>query len=608
MKIGAHYLGDKKCRFTVWAPLLEDLHIRILNPERKEIALLKDNNGYWSVTLDNIAAGTQYLYLLPGNALRPDPVSFFQPEGVHNPSAVVDHNAFEWEDLFWKGVSLPEMIIYELHTGTFTKQATFEAIIKRLDDLKELGINAIELMPVAQFPGERNWGYDGVYPFAVQNSYGGPQGLKRLINICHQKGMAVILDVVYNHLGPEGNYLACFGPYFTDKYRTPWGAAVNFDDSYSDGVRNFFIENAIYWMDKYHIDALRLDAVHGIFDIGATHILAQLSKEVKAFSRKKDRQFYLIAESDLNDSRLIRPLELGGYGINAQWCDDFHHAIHTCLTRESQGYYQDFGRIEQMAEAVRAGFVYTGKYSTYRKKTFGNSYNDISANQLIVFSQNHDQIGNRMGGQRLCNLIDFEGLKLAAAAIILSPYIPLFFMGEEYAEKAPFLYFVSHSDSSLIEAVREGRKTEFASFAWQQEPFDPQAEETFMLSKLSWNLRNSGKNKVLLDFYKMLIKTRKTKSALSNLSKNRYAVSCAEDKKAIIARRWHQKERTALVMNFSPQEISLPVAFLGGIWKKIFCSADKKWDGPGAALPAEVEKKEELRLPSFSSILYARGG
>ena len=372
MKIGAHYQATGQCEFTLWAPLAEQIDLEIIYPHRKTIPMEPCERGYWRA-VDTLPPGTRYLYKLNAAESRPDPASHFQPQGVHGPSQVVDHRQFSWEDERFKGVEPAEMIIYELHVGTFTPEGTFEAIIPRLDDLKKLGITAIELMPIAQFPGERNWGYDGVYPFAVQSSYGGPEGLKKLVNACHRKNIAVLLDVVYNHLGPEGNYLGEFGPYFTDKYRTPWGRAINFDGAYSNGVRNYFIENALYWFDRYHIDALRIDAIHGIFDMSAKHFLQELAESVEEFSVNDKRKHYLIAESDLNDAQVIRPRELGGYGIDAQWCDDFHHALHTLLTQEERGYYQDFGTVDQLVTTLKEGYVYSGQYSPYRKRNHGNS-------------------------------------------------------------------------------------------------------------------------------------------------------------------------------------------------------------------------------------------
>ncbi len=483
MRIGSFYLGNGECEFVVWAPLVENLSVKIVSPVERLLPMEKDSGGYWKAAAGDIFPGTRYLYRIEDERERPDPASNCQPLGVHGPSQVVDHGSFIWEDVEWGGAEPGGMIIYELHVGTFTPDGNFDALVRRIGELKESGINSIEIMPVAQFPGERNWGYDGVYPFAVQGSYGGPDGLKRVVNECHKEGMAVILDVVYNHLGPEGNYIWDFGPYFTDKYKTPWGWAINFDDAYSDDVRNYFIENALYWFDNFHIDALRLDAIHAIYDFSAKPFLMDLSENVDSFSSSKGRKFYLIAESDLNDARVILNRESGGYGIDAQWCDDFHHSVHTILTDERTGYYMDFGRIEDMVKSLKEGFVYSWDYSAYRKRRHGSSSRDFPADQFIVSSQNHDQAGNRMLGERLSALVTFEALKVAAGVVLFSPYIPLLFMGEEYGEDSPFLYFVSHSDADLIESVRKGRINEFNSFAKEKEFPDPQDVETFRKSR-----------------------------------------------------------------------------------------------------------------------------
>jgi maltooligosyltrehalose trehalohydrolase len=608
MKIGAHYLGNGKCEFVVWAPLLDQVQLKFVSLHKKNIPMGKDTNGYWKAVVEGVFPGTLYFYTLDGERDRPDPASHFQPEGVHGPSQVIDHNAFDWVDGNWRGISLSEMIMYELHVSTFTGEGTFESVIQRLDDLKDLGINAIEIMPVAQFPGERNWGYDGAYPFAVQNSYGGPDGLKRLVNECHKKGLAIILDVVYNHLGPEGNYLWDFGPYFTDKYKTPWGMAVNFDNAYSNEVRNFFIENALHWFRNYHIDALRLDAIHGISDLSARPFLQELAERVEELSLKEGRKFYLIAESDLNDSRVIRPRELGGYNIDAQWCDDFHHSLHTLLTGENQGYYMDFGKIEHLVKSLREGYVYSGQYSEYRKRSHGNSSKDRPAAQFIVFSQNHDQVGNRMFGERLSRLVSFESLKLTAGAVLLSPYIPLLFMGEEYGEDTPFLYFVSHSDPDLVEAVRKGRKEEFRAFKWGGESSDPQGMETFVRSKIKWGKRYEGKHKILLDFYKCLIKLRRTIPALSNLDKGNLDICGLEDKKVLFMKRWKDGNKIFLVFNFNNVDISLTASLTEGVWKKILDSSDSIWNGPGTFLPEEITHGNEITIRSQSLVLYMKEG
>lgn len=605
MRIGAQYLGNGRCDFVLWAPFLKKVAVRIVSPKGRIIPTERDSRGYWRVTLDEALPGTHYFYELEKTIDRPDPASSFQPDGVHGPSQVIDHSTFQWEDENWSGIPLEEMIIYELHVGTFTPEGTFDGIITRLDDLCDLGINAINIMPVVQFPGERNWGYDGVYLFAVQNSYGGPEGLKRLVNACHRHNMAVILDVVYNHLGPEGNYLGDFGPYFTERYQTPWGSAINFDNSYSHHVRNFFIENALFWFRYYHIDALRLDAIHGIYDMSAKPFLQELAEKVEDFSNEQGRRFYLIAESDLNDVRVIRPRELGGYGIDAQWCDDFHHSLHTLLTGEKTGYYIDFGEIEQLVKALREGFVYSWQYSKYRKRCYGSSSKDRPAHQFVVFSQNHDQVGNRMLGKRLSTLVSFEALKLAAGAVLLSPYIPLLFMGEEYGEESPFLYFVSHSDPKLTAAVREGRKAEFQSFQWQGKPPDPESPETFLQSKLRWEKRIERKHKVLFEFYQRLIQLRRKIPALANLDKNSLEVSGMEEEKLLLLRRWYNKSQvSSCIMNFNKKETRFSTYFPEGTWKKIIDSSEEIWGGPGPSLPERIEQGQELTVRPLSFALY----
>jgi maltooligosyltrehalose trehalohydrolase len=604
MKIGAQYLGDGRCQFSVWAPLLDRVYCEIVSPERQTIPLTKTEQGYWQATASGISPGTSYFYRLREDLQRPDPASHFQPEGVHGPSAVIDHTEFPWSDLSWKGTPLEKMVIYEVHVGTFTAEGTFDACIPRLDNLIDLGVNSIELMPVAQFPGERNWGYDGVFPFAVQNSYGGPEGLKRLVNACHRQGISVILDVVYNHLGPEGNYLADYAPYFTDKYRTPWGKAVNFDDAYCDGVRNYFIRNALYWFEHYHMDALRLDAVHGICDMGAKHILEELSEQVDAFSKNQGRRFYLFAESDLDDVRIIRKRESGGYGMDVQWCDDFHHAVHTLLTGEKNGYYADFGDEAHLVKALREGFVYSWEYSVHRKRHHGSSSKAFPGHQMVAFIQNHDQVGNRMLGERLSQLVGFEALKLAAGVLMVSPYIPLIFMGEEYGETAPFLYFISHSDKDLISKVQEGRKREFAAFEWHQEPPDPQSPDTFQRSKLNWDAQKKDRHKVIRRFYQRLICLRKEIPALSFLSKDHLKIWHMKEKHLICLVRRHVKSRILCCMNFSDQKAPFFIDFIEGRGKKRLDSSDPRWKGPKTSMPETVEDYTEGIIGPYGFVLY----
>ncbi len=606
MKIGANYISEGKCEFIVWAPFAKDIKLKIISPSPRLVKMDKDKIGYWKAVVENIPPAATYLYRIDDSRERPDPASAYQPEGVHGPSAVVDHNSFIWDDHSFSAVGLPEMVIYELHVGTFTEGGNFNQIIPRIKELVNLGITALELMPVAQFPGQRNWGYDGVYPYAVQNSYGGCDGLKELVNEAHAHGISVILDVVYNHLGPEGNYFSDFGPYFTDKYKTPWGRAVNFDDIYSSEVRNFFIKNALYWLENYHIDGLRLDAVHGIYDMSAKHFLEELSENIDAFSQMKKKKYYLIAESDLNNAVVLKPRVQGGYGIDAQWNDDFHHCLHAIFTGEKTGYYMDFGQMGKLSRAFEDGFVYQGEYSDFRKRHHGNSSREIPAYQFVVFSQNHDQIGNRIKGERLSQLVSFEMLKLAAAAVILSPYVPMLFMGEEYAEQTPFLYFVEHSDEQLIKAVRKGRKNEFASFGFNGTPVDAQDEETFKRSKLNWGKRNTAEHKVMLSFYKKMIELRKTLPGLKKLDKRSIEISIEEKQKLLFWRRWYNRNELFCVMNFSKNDVSFSFTASDGKWKKIIDSAAEVWRGGGTLLPDIIENKQNLNIRMSSFALYQK--
>jgi len=494
-------------KMKVWAPKAQKV---VLSIDGRFINLSEDNHGWWSVETSEICHGTTYSFFVDDQGPFPDPRSPYQPKGVHGPSQWINHALFKWTDADWAQPSIDSAIIYELHVGTFSPEGTFAAVIKRLDYLKDLGITHIELMPVAEFPGKRGWGYDGVDLFAPHHDYGGPDALKHLVNACHEKGLAVLLDVVYNHLGPDGNYLSCFGPYFTQHYKTPWGDAINFDGAYSDEIRRFFIDNALMWLRDYHFDGLRIDAVHAIVDTSAIHFLEQLAAEVNALEAKLNKKFVLIAESDLNDPRLIRSVDLGGYGINAQWNEDFHHALHSLLTGEQQRYYVDFGKLGDLAKALAQGFVYDGCYSRYRHRMHGRRLKNVSAHQLVGFIQNHDQIGNRAFGERVGHLLPQEKLKIAAALVILSPFIPLLFQGEEWGVSSPFLYFCDHVDKKLQDAVYEGRKNEFKDFANVSDKIPhPQAEETFLQSKLKWEELTEQKHAELLEWYRRLISLRR---------------------------------------------------------------------------------------------------
>lgn len=593
--LGSRYLGDGRCDFRVWAPQASTVDIRLLSPEERLAPMEREERGYFHATLEGVAPGSLYFYRLDQDKDRPDPASRFQPQGVHGPSQVVDPS-FPWEDAAWPGVPLERYILYELHVGTFTSEGTFEAIVPYLGYLKEAGVTAVELMPVAQFPGNRNWGYDGVLLYAVQNSYGGPEGLKRLVNACHREGLAVVLDVVYNHLGPEGNYLGEFGGYFTDRYKTPWGEAVNFDGPGSDEVRRYFVENAEYWVAEFHIDALRLDAVHAIFDHSAHPFLQDIAEAVHGHANRLNRRIYVIPESSLNDTRLIRAPEFGGFGLDAQWNDDFHHSLRVLLTGDRGGYYEDFGEFRQLVKAFREGYVYSGERSVYRGRRHGNSSRSIPGRQFVVFCQNHDQVGNRMLGERLSQLVSFDALKVGAATVLLSPFLPLLFMGEEYGETAPFLYFVSHTDADLVEAVRQGRKREFETFRWQGEPPDPQAEETFLRSKLNHSLREDPRQRTLLEFYKELIRLRTTVAPLAFLSKTDMEALGFDKQQVLSVRRWHGGIETLSVFHYADDAVTLALPAPAGRWTKLLDSSEERWLGTGSRVPHELDSDGEISL------------
>jgi maltooligosyltrehalose trehalohydrolase len=501
---------DGSVHWTVWAPKPDQIELLLLDSDRQRVLPMTPvGRGFYTHVESNVLHGQRYLYRIDGQHHRPDPVSRWQPEGVVGPSAVVRLEHFKWSDQNWIGIPREELVFYELHVGTFTPEGTFDAAIPRLPQLRELGVTAIELMPVGQFPGSRNWGYDGVLPFAVQDSYGGPDGLRRLIDACHAAGLAVIIDVVYNHFGPEGNFLGEFGPYFTDHYKTPWGQAVNFDGAGSDAVRDYVIANAVMWIEEYHADGLRLDACHAIYDFSPTHILSDIRAAVHATGERLKRRVHVIAESDMNDIRLLLPPNRGGYGLDAQWSDDFHHAVHAYLTGERQGYYADFGPANDLARVLEDPFLYDGRYSQHRYRKHGAPSGGLPGDRFVVCIQNHDQIGNRAAGDRFGTLLPPPKQRLAACLLLLAPYNPLIFMGEEYGEERPFPFFCSFSDPQLVENVRKGRRAEFAAFAWQGHVPDPQAEETFRSAMLAWSWPEGSRHAGLRQLYADLLAARR---------------------------------------------------------------------------------------------------
>jgi maltooligosyltrehalose trehalohydrolase len=602
--LGASPRNDGRCSFLVWAPRAGRVEVDLQSAAPRRFPLERCDRGYHHRE-EPALPGDLYTLSLDGGPPRPDPASRLQPRGVHGPSVVVD-SSFRWSDGAWKGLPLERYVFYELHVGTFSPEGTFDAVISRLAGLADLGVTALELMPVAQFPGSRNWGYDGVAPFAVQNSYGGHRGLKRLVDACHRAGMAAVLDVVYNHLGPEGNYLEEFGPYFTDRYRTPWGDAVNFDDRGSDGVRRFFLENARRWITEFHFDALRIDAVHAIRDHSACPFLGELTEALEAEGNRLGRPVHVIGESDWNDARLVRRRREGGLALDAQWSDDFHHSLHALLTGERNGYYQDFGTVGHLATAYEQGFVYQGQRSAYRGRRHGSTTKGVPGKRFIVSAQNHDQIGNRSQGDRLSALVDFESLKVAAAAVLLSPYLPLLFMGEEYGETAPFLYFVSHEDPQLVESVRRGRREKFAAFGWQNEAPDPLAESTFIASRLNPGLAASGRHRALYEFCRELLRLRREVPALASLDRARVEAHPFEAERTLAVERRHGDSAALLLLAFTSGVESIRVRAQGR-WRKALDSAEDRWAGTGHLAPLRLERstpEAPITLAGPAALLY----
>ncbi|MBM7788427.1 malto-oligosyltrehalose trehalohydrolase [Tenggerimyces flavus] len=511
--------------FRLWAPLATDTVTVHLGPVT--VPMERHNRGWWTAEVSDAGQGTRYAFSVDEGPARPDPRSRWQPDGVHAPSAVYEHSLFAWTDDAWRGVGLAGAVAYEVHVGTFTASGTFDAAIERLDHLVSLGVTLVELMPVAAFDGVHGWGYDGVALFAPHEPYGGPDGLKRLVDACHARGLGVCLDVVYNHLGPSGNYLAEFGPYFTDKHSTPWGSAVNLDDAGSDEVRRFVIDNALGWYRDFHVDALRVDAVHALHDERAVHILEVLSEEIDATAAALGRPLWLIAESDRNDPRTVTPREAGGYGVHGQWDDDVHHALHALVTGERDGYYCDFGSLACLAKVLSSAFFHDGTWSAYRDRTHGRPVDrERTAGWRFVASvQNHDQIGNRAAGDRL----SVDELAIGAALILTSPYTPMLFMGEEWGAATPWQFFTDFPDPELAASVRTGRRREFEPYGWKpSEVPDPGDPATFERSKLDWSEPARAPHDALLRWYRDLIQLRRTEPDLADPRLDRVDVSYDE--------------------------------------------------------------------------------
>jgi maltooligosyltrehalose trehalohydrolase len=579
--------GPGGTRFRVWAPRRRRVEVRVLGPDLPRLAgLAPGPGGLFDGVAADVAAGARYLYRLDGGIERPDPVSRSQPDGVHAPSEVVDPAAFPWSDGGWRGVPLSDLRFYELHVGTFTAEGTFDAVVPLLPELRELGITAIELMPIAEFPGSRNWGYDGVHLFAPQSTYGGPAGLRRLVDAAHRLGLAVVLDVVYNHFGPEGNYLAEYGPYVSERHRTPWGEAINYDGDGAAGVRRHVIGSACAWVREYHVDGLRLDAVHAIVDASPTHLLADLGEAVRAEACAAGREAHVIAESNRNERQIVLPRGQGGHGLASQWSDDLHHALRVTLTGARGGYYDDFpGGLDDLEVALREAWVYQGRLSRYRGFVLGTPAAGLPGEAFIVFAQNHDQVGNGGGGARLVTRAPLAAVKLAAATVLTAPYLPLLFMGEEYGETAPFTFFTSFTDAGLGEAVRAGRRREYARFAWTVEPPDPQAAATRDACRLDRARRHEPPQSWIAAWYRALLRLRAGHPALRAPDRERARLT--RTARVLALHRWAETGETALVLlgfAAAPGRVEVPVP--PGPWALALDSERPEFGGSGGGAPA----------------------
>lgn len=543
--------------FEVWAPRAKKMAVQVNDASIPMQG--PDEWGWWQAERKDAGAGADYGFVVDDDPKTyPDPRSQWQPNGVHGLSRIYDQNVFAWSGETFQAKPLSSAVIYELHIGTFSQQGTLDAAIERLDYLRELGVTHVELLPVASFAGGHGWGYDGVALFAVHEPYGGPDALKRFVDAAHAKGLGVLLDVVYNHFGPVGNYTGKFGPYVTEAHHTPWGGAVNLEEEWSGEVRRFFCDNALMWMREFHMDGLRLDAVHAYVDRSAIHFLEQLTVETKALEASLGRALVLIAENDLNDPRVVTARDAGGFGIDAQWSDDFHHALFTVLARESQGgYYADFGAMEQLAKALEKTFVYDGAYSAYRRRIHGRSAAHLSQQRFLGYIQNHDQIGNRAVGDRLTESTGFERAKVAAAIVLTSPFVPMLFQGEEWAASSPFQYFADHEDPELARLVSEGRKKEFEAFGWKPDSIpDPEKRETFERSKLSWNELSHGEHAEMLEWYRALMRLRRTNACLHSSEPGSTRVRFSDEKK------WFAIDRGEITVfcNLSPSALTYTVS------------------------------------------------
>jgi maltooligosyltrehalose trehalohydrolase len=566
-------------KVSVWAPSAKSVALVV---PRQRIALHPSRGtGYWQAEVDESLLQQGYRYSIDGGEAVPDPRSRWQPEGVHGASQLV--GAAHPRPAAFDAKALRDAVLYELHVGTFTPEGTYAAAQAKLPHLVQLGVTHVELMPLATFPGRRGWGYDGVDLYAPFPAYGTPQELASFVGACHGQGLGVLLDVVYNHLGPDGNYLAQYGPYFTDRYRTGWGAAMNYDGPHSDPVRGFVIDNALMWLRDYGFDGLRLDAVHAIFSFDAVHVLEELADAVRELGKKLGRRFVLIAESDLNDPRLVRASSQGGFGLDAQWADDFHHAVHRFFTGETDGYYVDFEGLADVATALRDGYVYQGRYSPHRGRRHGRPPLGVGADQLVVSAQNHDQIGNRAQGERLSMLLRTPQLKAIAAMTLLSPFVPLLFQGEEWGARTPFLYFTDHENAELGRLVAEGRSREFSGFRWQGTVPNPQDIDTFERSKLDWSELSEAPHAELFEWYRRLIELRHGKPGRGEAAQDGIAAAVKFDAKA----GWLKFVHDGVLCVFNFAAVAQPIPMPAGEWDLLLRS-DMKAAHAASEVPGEA--------------------
>ena len=541
-------------KFGVWAPSVE----RVALQWRDKILPMEGPNrrGWWRLEVPEAECGDTYAFLLDDDSTPyPDPRSLRQPESVHGVSQLYDHSAFQWHDQHWRGAPKVGSVIYELHIGTFSEGGTFDSAIPKLSHLVELGVSHVEVMPVAAWAGTQGWGYDGVALFATHEAYGGPDGFKRFVDACHAHGLSVILDVVYNHFGPVGNYTIKYGPYLNADRKTPWGDAVNLDGEGSDEVRRFFIDNALMWLKDYHCDGLRFDAVHAFIDLSAVHFLEQLSIEVERLSATLAKEFYLIAESDLNDPQVVRSREANGYGMDSQWSDDFHHSLFTLLFNPEEGetgYYGDFGALGDLHKALKQAYVYDGQYSRYRKRRHGRPADGLTAHHFVHFDQNHDQVGNRAKGERLEHLVGLHAAKVAMGLLLTAPYVPMLFMGEEWVTSSPFLYFADHDDEEMRKKVAEGRKREFAAFGFDDDVPNPEDQDTYERSKLNWEEQSEGKHAEMMAWVKSLIKLRRSTIALNDGDMHRILVSTDDERRTLVM----EREEARILINLGSESCS----------------------------------------------------